>query len=387
MPPSPDHHVTHNSAHPRRHLWILWRDFIFIISATLILRFLYYLEAHPGEQMSLLEDVLYVKLQGSDAASPSAGPASDDFGIVDTGFLLTRRLHAYLEANPIVNDVCALLNTLFCAGIGYYPLRVTFWDADYTLIFRCLATQAFRGFCATFTFLPPSPQFLPSYYDWPEAVHCLNTLEGVDCSDSALSRWWYNRPGVADKPPVMPFLTFFSGHVAITVIIANHIYLNSSKLTGVIMHMINLLQVLRLLSTRGHYSIDLIMGWVVAVYVTNPAERLGRYYSRFNWDDSAGVSGLDIRNRSKRDMAKKVYEGITGVRDVKLGIGYQSKENLSDMSPQVGDKRRGSVGEGTGSVKMLVAEVKSQLEGVRGKEELLKLLGNIQSKLSMKKNE
>ncbi|GMH65359.1 hypothetical protein TrLO_g12696 [Triparma laevis f. longispina] len=294
--------------------------------------------------------------------------------------------------NP-TSPSCAFLNTLFCAGIGYYPLKVTFWDADYTLIFRCLATQAFRGFCATFTFLPVSSEFLPSYYDWPEAVHCLNSMEGVDCSDSALSRWWTGRAGEADKPPVMPFLTFFSGHVAITVICANHMYINGSKLGGVMMHLVNCLQVLRLLATRGHYSIDLIMGWVVAVYVTNPAERLGRYYSKFDWDDKGGVGGIGIRNSSKRDMAKKVYEGITGVRDVKLGIGYQSKDDLAALGVGEGGggkgdaKRRGSFGEGTGSVKMLVAEVKSQLEHVRGKDEMIKLLRDIQGKLMMKKND
>jgi len=30
------------------------------------------------------------------------------------------------------------------------------------------------------------------------------------------------------------------------------------------MHVINVFQIVRLLATRGHYSIDLIIGWVVA---------------------------------------------------------------------------------------------------------------------------
>ena len=33
------------------------------------------------------------------------------------------------------------------------------------------------------------------------------------------------------------------------------------------------------MATRGHYSIDLIIGYVVAVWVSNPAERLGLHYS------------------------------------------------------------------------------------------------------------
>ena len=49
---------------------------------------------------------------------------------------------------------------------------------------------------------------------------------------------------------------------------------------SIILHCFNWLQIFRLLATRGHYSIDLIIGYVVAVFVTNPAERLGLYYSR-----------------------------------------------------------------------------------------------------------
>ena len=48
---------------------------------------------------------------------------------------------------------------------------------------------------------------------------------------------------------------------------------------SVILHCCNWFQAIRLLATRGHYSIDLIIGYVVAVFVSSPAERLGLYYS------------------------------------------------------------------------------------------------------------
>jgi hypothetical protein len=66
----------------------------------------------------------------------------------------------------------------------------------------------------------------------------------------------------------------------IQVIIANHLYRAKHPRISVILHCFNWCQIFRLLSTRGHYSIDLIIGYVVAVFVSNPAERLGLYYSR-----------------------------------------------------------------------------------------------------------
>lgn len=59
---------------------------------------------------------------------------------------------------------------------------------------------------------------------------------------------------------VIDFLTFFSGHVAATIIIANHMYMAKHTRMSVVLHGFNWLQAIRLLATRGHYSIDLIIG-------------------------------------------------------------------------------------------------------------------------------
>jgi hypothetical protein len=67
---------------------------------------------------------------------------------------------------------------------------------------------------------------------------------------------------------------------ATLVINANHMYLNGFKFLGIFFHIFDIFQIIRLLATRGHYSIDIVIGWYMAVYVSNPAGRLGRHFSR-----------------------------------------------------------------------------------------------------------
>ena len=107
-----------------------------------------------------------------------------------------------------------------------------------------------------------------SYNDFPEIFLCLFQ----ECSQQST--------GQQDLPSSIPFVTFFSGHIATLVIIANHLYMRKYIFLSVCLHSFNWLQAIRLLATRGHYSIDLIIGYVVAVFVSNPAARLGLYYSR-----------------------------------------------------------------------------------------------------------
>ena len=84
---------------------------------------------------------------------------------------------------------------------------------------------------------------------------------------------------VNNEVGLLPFVSFFSGHVANIVIVANHMYINGFQRMGLIFHVLNCLQVYRLLATRGHYSIDIIVGFVVAVHVTNPQKGFGLYFS------------------------------------------------------------------------------------------------------------
>ena len=87
------------------------------------------------------------------------------------------------------------------------------------------------------------------------------------------------------------------------VCIANHAYLHGYRKFGVTCHVLNVLQIVRLLATRGHYSIDIIIGWYVAIYVSRSAGRLGRYYSR-------GVRMRDLGPKNRRE-AFETFTGLT----------------------------------------------------------------------------
>ena len=67
-------------------------------------------------------------------------------------------------------------------------------------------------------------------------------------------------------------------------------------------HVLNALQIVRLLATRGHYSIDIIIGWYVAIYVSRSAGRLGRYYSK-------GIPMRDLGPKNRREA----FEAFTGL--------------------------------------------------------------------------
>jgi len=279
--------------------WVVWRDIIFVITCSFLSKLLMSVETHPG-------DTTLIQRLFGDAIFGDTNIHTDT--IVDSGFILTTPLYNILKNNRVLNDVLAALNSMALFVANLYPLKVTFYDADYSLAFRMVATQVFRGFCGWFTFLPPSKEFLPSYYDFPESIYCLAGT--VDCT----------KP-LSDEP--LPFLTFFSGHVAMTVIMANHMYLHSWVKSAIALHVVNVLQIIRLLATRGHYSIDMIIGWVVAVYVSNPAERLGLFYSK---------GGMRLGNLAKVKFTPiAFFEKIAGIRETKRGIRSKLSATEEDI--------------------------------------------------------
>jgi hypothetical protein len=294
-----------------------------LVFLAIAVNLVFYVETHPGlagstwiaQYFLVPSDAAYGSSADGGSADCSAAPAA---GIWDVGFLVTTPLHTLLDGSYKLNDAMAGANSLFLFMSLPYVLKTTFWEADYTLGFRMVATQMFRSWCGFFTFLPPSREFLPSYWDYPEAIYCV--LGTVDCSVPP------------DKATPLPFVTFFSGHVAMAVIIGNHMYTRGHRLQGVAMHAINVFQIVRLLATRGHYSIDLIIGWVVAVYVSNPAERLGRYFSRGEPEDlDAYRHAFPAFPAFTEVTATKLFEMVAGVNDVKLGSGFTSHDNLTSM--------------------------------------------------------
>ena len=121
---------------------------------------------------------------------------------------------------------------------------------------------------------------------------------------------------------IQPFVTFFSGHVATLVINANHMYLNGFRNMGIFFHIFDIFQVIRLLATRGHYSIDIVIGWYMAVHVSNPAGRLGRHFSR--GDKSLSELMVPVSKKA----AFEQMTGVTMIRDERrASASHKSSED------------------------------------------------------------
>ena len=254
------------------------RDFIFIIAGAIAFAVVAYVETNASKAIRL-PHALTVEFDTK---------SDEQRRIVDAGFILTRPMYSYLSHHRELNDALAFANSLLLMFPLIYVVFVTSWKGDFRLSFRLIATHLFRSLCGWFTYLPPDSDFLSSSYDFPEIFFCLFD----DCSSSGISA-------------AGNFVTFFSGHVATVVLIANHLYLAKFTRLSVCLHCFNWLQIFRLLATRGHYSIDLIIGYVVAVWVSIPAERLGLYYSLY---------GLDSEPMECPGMIE-TFETLIGVRE------------------------------------------------------------------------
>jgi len=264
---------------------IIWRDVFFLVLGCIATSIIGFVESHAADASQRFP--LTLKLMGytTDYVVDNQSP----FGIVDTGFILTQPLYEWLKIHRDWNDLFAALNSLVLVPPFVYMAYVTVWKGDYTCSFRVLAVQLLRAFCGWFTYLPPDPTYLNSYFDFPDIVQCLFQ----DCRASQ----------VDELPTVMPFVSFFSGHVATMVVCGNHMWLMGFTTSAMVVHVLNAIQIVRLLATRGHYSIDMIIGWYMAVHVSAPAGRLGRYYSR------EGAKFILPHTPSE------VFEQVTGIAD------------------------------------------------------------------------
>mmetsp|Transcript_17130 Transcript_17130/g.26526 ORF Transcript_17130/g.26526 Transcript_17130/m.26526 type:complete len:366 (-) Transcript_17130:212-1309(-) len=252
---------------------VVWRDATFVLFAVAV---------------TML--TTFVEMNAFDASL--RGGSADERGIVDTGYIVTTRLHSWLIHHRHWNDILALLNTLFCVLLPFvYLAYVTLWVGDFDLSFRYLASQILRSICGWLTYLPSSSAYLMSWNDIPHVWQ--KQLKHDD--DVHLET------DIAE-----PFVSFFSGHVATMVICANHMYLHGHKKFGVFFHVLNALQIIRLLATRGHYSIDILIAWYVASHLSRSAGRLGWYYSR-------GRTLQDWTPSSWRELLERIV-GIEGER-------------------------------------------------------------------------
>ena len=104
--------------------------------------------------------------------------------------------------------------------------------------------------------------------------------------------------------------------------------------------MLNALQIIRLLATRGHYSIDIIIALYVASHISRSAGRLGWYYSRgktiTDWLPTSVIqiferlAGIDGERRSLRyyRLVEKiqVQEALMGMAEEELDYMHSESE-------------------------------------------------------------
>ena len=237
----------------------------------------------------------YVEANAAHHQAPTGGNAST-LSIPDIGFDLTADLYDILRENRKLNDVLAFINSLALIIPLVYSFYITTWVGDYSLIFRIVASQLLRSFCGWVTHLPPDASYLASNYDYPDIIHCLFK----ECSG---------------EPEVMPFISFFSGHVTNLVIAGNDMWLRDIRGLSLLVHFLNVFQTVRMLATRGHYTIDIAMGWVVAVYFSNGAARLGLCYNE-------GMTLFDLLPKT----VSQAFYTLTGISQVERDVSLNKQE-------------------------------------------------------------
>lgn len=153
---------------------------------------------------------------------PSASPP------FDLGFVITRPVHRVLSSWPELNTLLAALNTVFVGMQTSYILWTWLIEGRPRATISALFMFTCRGILGYSTQLPLPQGFLGSEMDFPVGN--------------------------------VSFFLFFSGHVAGSVIAS--LDMRRMRRWGLAwtFDFLNLLQAIRLLGTRGHYTIDLAVG-------------------------------------------------------------------------------------------------------------------------------
>ncbi|MCO5609487.1 hypothetical protein L7F22_063714 [Adiantum nelumboides] len=146
----------------------------------------------------------------------------------DLGFYYTTWVHRFLANHPSLNSIFAACNTAFVLLQMAYVLWTLFVDRRKRPSIAILFMYTLRAFLGYATQLPVPQDFLGSGLDFP-----VNNTS---------------------------FFLFFSGDVAGSVIVCRDMKRTHRQDSGALVGYFNLLQSLRLLATRGHYTIDLAIG-------------------------------------------------------------------------------------------------------------------------------
>ena len=157
----------------------------------------------------------------------------------DFGFKITKPITQYLKNNLVINNKLALINSLIQVGFLFYIIT-QFIFSNTTLFYKALLLFTYRQICGFITKMPIPDDFkeLESDQDIPPKNH--------------------------------NFFFHYSGHTFILVLVALDMIsrYNKHKTTLIIIFTtLYILQTLRLLATRGHYSIDISNATVLAYLV------------------------------------------------------------------------------------------------------------------------
>nr|AXM43881.1 phosphatidylcholine:diacylglycerol cholinephosphotransferase [Litchi chinensis] len=153
-------------------------------------------------------------------------PSSPPF---DLGFVATRPLHRVLESWPELNTLLAALNTVFVGMQTTYIVWAWLIEGRPRATISALFMFTCRGILGYSTQLPLPQGFLGSGADFPVGN--------------------------------VSFFLFFSGHVAGSVIASLDMRRMQRWNMAWLFDVLNVLQAIRLLGTRGHYTIDLAVGF------------------------------------------------------------------------------------------------------------------------------
>ncbi|XP_073317026.1 phosphatidylcholine:diacylglycerol cholinephosphotransferase 2-like [Primulina huaijiensis] len=146
----------------------------------------------------------------------------------DLGFVATAALHRSLAAKPDLNTLLAGLNTVFVGMQTAYIIGTFVIEGRPRATLSALFMFTCRGILGYVTQLPVPQEFLGSGADFPVGN--------------------------------VSFFLFYSGHVAASVIASLDMKRMQRWELAYTFDALNVLQVIRLLTTRGHYTIDLAVG-------------------------------------------------------------------------------------------------------------------------------
>jgi hypothetical protein len=186
--------------------------------------------------------------------------------MVDIGFTLTKQVHLYLHSHPIIHHWLALFNTLGVYFLlGYTVIGIGYWQGRPGLIIVEMFMFLARLICGWLTQLPYSDEYLASNHDFP------------DC----LTNQFRQPTSISNQQQHASFFFFFSGHVGLVSLVAVYFSQTGRHRSSYACNIFNILQIIRLLATRGHYTIDLIGGALIGSYMYTFVADVDKYLTSF----------------------------------------------------------------------------------------------------------